>query len=88
MARGGDFPPVFVFALGGELVLDDGWHRCAAAALLGRRSLPAVVFNVANLTEADALSTLLFDLESAGLTWQGRTKFAVAWLKTRVRVTA
>jgi hypothetical protein len=88
MARGVEFPPVFVFAWDGEMLLDDGWHRCAAAALLERRSISAVVFNVTNNAEADALSELLFDLEAEGLGWQERTRLAVAWLKVREHVVA
>lgn len=36
-------PPVTVFEMDGRLTLADGFHRHAAAVLLGRRSLPAEV---------------------------------------------
>jgi hypothetical protein len=78
MARGTAFPPVFVIALNGEQLLDDGCHRCTAAALLGAQTVPAVVIPVACSQEADLVSALLFDLEAAGVTWQERARFAMA----------
>jgi hypothetical protein len=45
---------VFVFGLNGSHFLDDGQHRCIAAALLGRQSIPAVVFTVTSDEERAA----------------------------------
>jgi hypothetical protein len=78
MARGDVFPPVFVIALNGEQLLDDGCHRCTAAALRGAQTVPAVVIPVACRREADTVSELLFNLEEAGATWQERARFAMA----------
>jgi ParB-like chromosome segregation protein Spo0J len=78
MARGTAFPPVFVIALNGEQLLDDGCHRCTAAALLGAQTVPAVVIPVACRQEADTVSELLFNLEEAGATWQERVAIASA----------
>jgi ParB-like chromosome segregation protein Spo0J len=74
MARGTAFPPVFVIALGDELLLDDGCHRCTAAALLGETAVPAVVVRVSSREEADKVSELLFNLEDAGASWQERAR--------------
>jgi hypothetical protein len=67
---GAEFPPVFVFDLGGKLFLHDGWHRCAAAALLGHDAISAVVFRIPSAEEGHLLSALLFDLQGCGTPWQ------------------
>ena len=66
---GAEFPPVFVFDLKGNLILHDGFHRCAAAALRGHDHISAVVFYLFSAEEGDALSTLLFELQSLGTPW-------------------
>lgn len=88
LARGDAFPPVFVFALGDELILDDGWHRCAAAALRGQKTISAVVFRVRTSAGADGLSILLYDLEDSGLRWQDRARFGGFWLKQKAKADA
>ena len=40
---GSRMPPVTVFEVEGQWLLADGFHRHAAAAMLGRRSIPAEV---------------------------------------------
>jgi hypothetical protein len=80
MARGDVFPPVFVIAMNGEKVLDDGCHRCTAAALRGDTTISAVVIPVVCQQEADMVSELLFNLEEAGASWQERARFAVAMI--------
>jgi hypothetical protein len=72
MERGTVLAPVFAIENGGELHVVDGWLRCCAAALVGRGSVRAVVFHAASLADCDALSTLLFDLEGAGMSWWER----------------
>jgi hypothetical protein len=80
MARGDVFPPVFVIAMNGVQLLDDGCHRCTAAAGRGETTISAVVINVASRREADLVSALLFDLEAAGATWQERVGIVSAVL--------
>jgi hypothetical protein len=80
MARGDVFPPVFVIAMNGVQFLDDGCHRCTAAALRGEATISAVVIPVACHQQADMVSELLFDLEDAGTTWQGRAETVSAIL--------
>jgi hypothetical protein len=78
MARGDVFPPVFVIAMNGEQFLDDGCHRCTAAAVRGKTTIPAVVIPVACRQEADLVSELLFELEDTGATWQERADIVLA----------
>ena len=63
MAGGAKFPPIFVLRRAGTYIIDDGQHRAAAAALLGRAVTPAVVIDVASNTEADRASGLFHYLE-------------------------
>lgn len=73
MKCGNTFPPIFAFELEGKLYVDDGWNRCAAAALCGRAAVRAVVIKVASWDEADNVSTELFELEYKGITsWRAR----------------
>jgi hypothetical protein len=80
MARGDVFPPVFVLAMNGVQLLDDGCHRCTAAAVRGETTIPAVVIPVACQQEAATVSELLFNLEEAGASWQERARFAMAMI--------
>jgi hypothetical protein len=88
MGRGETLPPAFVIVLEGELILDDGWHRCAAAALVGHATISAVVFNVRSCQEADTVSTLLIDLEDRGLPRQARVRFVAVLLHAKTPVSA
>lgn len=63
MAKGEAIPPVVITALPGEpLGLVDGWHRCAAAACLGRESINAIVFPCESVREADLIGLVAFEL--------------------------
>ncbi len=86
MARGEAFPAPFVLALDGQLLLDDGCHRCTAAALSGAHAIDAVVIPVETHRQADAVSELLFNLEAAGASWQDRALLAAAALGCRAAV--
>ena len=80
---GADFPPVFVFDLNGSLFLQDGWHRCAAAAIGGHDSISAVVFRISSAEEGDFLSALLFDLRDSGTPWCDSVRSAGVFLRAR-----
>ena len=80
---GAEFPPVFVFNLKGSLVLHDGFHRCAAAALRGLDHISAVVFHVSSADEGEALSDLLFELQCYGSPWHDNVRSASQFLKAR-----
>jgi len=54
---------------GGEHTLQEGRHRCAAAALLGRSAIGAVVFNVETDAEEELVSCRAFELSEAGTPW-------------------
>jgi hypothetical protein len=84
MAAGDRFPPIFIFEWCGEYWLDDGWHRCAAAALQGRKAVSGIVIKVASDKEVDNVSTLLYDLEEAGAPWQARVRAVADHLSGRV----
>jgi hypothetical protein len=80
VSRGTVLPPVSVIYLDGELYLEDGAHRCTVAASRGERSVPAVVYKVASLEEADAVGVLLAKLEAAGVSWQVQPRMVAAML--------
>ena len=80
---GAEFPPVFVFDLGGQLFLHDGRHRCAAAALRGHDQISAVVFYVFSKEEGDSLAELLFEEQAYGAPWSEHVLSARAFLRTR-----
>jgi ParB-like chromosome segregation protein Spo0J len=44
-------PPITVYEVGGQLLVADGFHRHAAAVMLGKRSIPAEIV-VGTMTEA------------------------------------
>ena len=80
---GAEFPPVFVFNLNGILVLHDGWHRCAAAALRGLDQISAVIFRVSSAEEGDRLSDFLFELQCYGTPWSDCVRSAGGFLRAR-----
>lgn len=80
---GAKFPPVFIFNLNGSLVLHDGWHRCAAAALRGLDHISAVIFHVSSADEGDRLSDHLFELQCYGTPWSDAVRSAGAFLKVQ-----
>ena len=80
---GAEFPPVFVFSLKGSLVLHDGFHRCAAAALRGHDHISAVIFHVSSAEEGEALSDLLFELQCYGSPWRDNVRQASQFLRAR-----
>jgi hypothetical protein len=80
---GEEFSPVFVFDLNGTLMLHDGWHRCAAAALRGQDNISAVVFYVSSAQEGETLSGLLFEQHAYGMPWQDCVLSARLFLRAR-----
>jgi hypothetical protein len=80
---GAEFPPVFVFDLNGSLVLHDGFHRCAAAALRGHDTISAVVFYISSIAEGESLADLLFEQQAYGTPWHECVFTARAFLRAR-----
>ena len=80
---GAEFPPVFVFNLKGSLVLHDGFHRCAAAALRGHDHISAVIFHISSAEEGEGLSDLIFELQCYGAPWRDCVRSAAQFLKAR-----
>ena len=80
---GAEFPPIFVFDLNGSLILHDGWHRCAAAALRGLDHISAVVFRVSSAGDGEALAILLFEQQVFGAPWRECVLSARAFLRAR-----
>jgi hypothetical protein len=63
LACGEQFPPILVFKSDGELRIGDGYHRAAATAWLGRKTISAVVIEDWTGKEADRLTAMFYDLE-------------------------
>ena len=83
---GAEFPPVFVFDLKGSLVLHDGFHRCAAAALRGHDHISAVVFYVSSAKDGESLANVLFEQQAYGMPWRECVLSACGFLRGRTGV--
>ena len=78
---GAEFAPVFVFDLNGGLILHDGFHRCAAAALRGHDHISAVVFYIVSAEEGESLANVLFEQQACGMPWRECVLAARAFLR-------
>jgi hypothetical protein len=72
----------------GEHTLQEGRHRCSAAALLGRATISAVVFNVETDAEEELVSRLAFEFSEAGTPWPAAVQLIRDALATRCTVVA
>jgi hypothetical protein len=72
LRNGASLPPLFVVHLRGELLLFHGLEQTAAADKVGVEELDAIVFNAADLGEADEVGAVGFDLAECGCdVWSG-----------------
>jgi hypothetical protein len=63
MRRGEKFPPVYIVRRGRDMLLVDGCHRVAGAAINGRKTISARVDAAASDEEASELADAFWEAE-------------------------